>query len=220
MLELPDFEKSWEYENGFYQTCDITRISKFVSHLELYKQILEVPGAIVECGVFKGTSFTRFAAFREIFGSPYSKKMIGFDIFGKFPEAEFEGDKNEREKLMQEAGNEGLSTDQLMEILKRKGCDRYVELVPGDICKTVPEYVKNNPELKISLINLDTDLYEPAVVILENLYPKLQRGGLLVLDDYATFAGETKAVDDFFEGQNVRIRKFPFAKTPCYVVKE
>jgi hypothetical protein len=71
----------------------------------------------------------------------------------------------------------------------------------------------------ISLLNLDTDIYEPAVVILEHLWPRIVPGGILVLDDYAVFPGETKAVNDFFAGKNVAICKFPFASTPCYIVK-
>ena len=42
----------------------------------------------------------------------------------------------------------------------------------------------------------------------------------IFLDDYATFPGETKAVDDYFKDMRVRIQQFPFAMTPCYVVKE
>ena len=33
----------------------------------------DIPGAIVECGVFKGASLVRFAMFRNLFESPYSK---------------------------------------------------------------------------------------------------------------------------------------------------
>ena len=83
----------------------------------------------------------------------------------------------------------------------------------------MPEYVARHPELKISLLNLDTDIYEPACVILEHLYPRIVPGGVLVLDDYGTFPGETKAADDYFKDRNVRIQKFPYAMTPCFVQK-
>ena len=53
MIELPNFEKAFEYENNFYLSCDITRISKILSHYKIYKMIKEIPGEIVECGVFK-----------------------------------------------------------------------------------------------------------------------------------------------------------------------
>ena len=79
------------------------------------------------------------------------------------------------------------------------GFGQSVELVPGDITLTVPEYVKAKPELRISLLNLDTDIYEPAVTILDHLFPRIVRGGILILDDYGTFPGETKAVDSLQE---------------------
>ena len=219
MISLPDFEKAFEYENNFYLSCDITRISKILSHYEIYKMIKEVPGEIVECGVFKGASFLRFAMFREIFGNPFSKKIIGFDTFGKFPETNFQDDKKARNKFIDSAGEDSISKDQLFEILNQKNLNRHLDLIEGDITKTVPDYVKTNPELKISLLNLDTDIYEPAVSILENLYPRITKGGILMLDDYGTHPGETKAVDEYFENKNVEIKKFPFAMTPCYIIK-
>ena len=219
MISLPDFEKAFEYENNFYLSCDITRISKILSHYEIYKMIKEVPGEIVECGVFKGASFLRFAMFREIFGNPFSKKIIGFDTFGKFPETNFQDDKKARNKFIDSAGEDSISKDQLFEILNQKNLNRHLDLIEGDITKTVPDYVKTNPELKISLLNLDTDIYEPAVSILENLYPRITKGGILMLDDYGTHPGETKAVDEYFHNKNIEIKKFPFAMTPCYIIK-
>ena len=219
MIELPNFEKAFEYENNFYLSCDITRISKILSHYEIYKMIKEVPGEIVECGVFKGASLLRFAMFREIFGNPFSKKIIGFDTFGKFPETNFQDDKKARNKFIDSAGEDSISKEQLFQILNQKNLNRHLNLIGGDIIKTVPEFVKTNPELKISLLNLDTDIYEPAVSILENLYPKITKGGILMLDDYGTHPGETKAVDEYFQNKNIEIKKFPFAMTPCYIIK-
>jgi len=220
IIELPDFSQDFRWENNFYLSCDITRISKILAHYELFRMVQDLPGAIVECGVFKGASLARFASFRELFGNPYSKRIIGFDTFGAFPETEFEEDRKKRDGFIAAAGDQSISTDQMMQVLAHKGCDRFVELVPGDITKTVPQYVKEHPELRISLLNLDTDIYEPAVTILEHLYPLIVPGGVLVLDDYGTFPGETKAVDDFFKGDDPGIRKFPFCMTPCYLVKK
>ena len=70
MIKLPDFTKDFDYENNFYLSCDITRISKILAHYELYKKVIDLPGEIVECGIFKGASFARFAMFRELFGNP------------------------------------------------------------------------------------------------------------------------------------------------------
>ena len=219
MIELPNFEKAFEYENNFYLSCDITRISKILSHYEIYKMIKEIPGEIVECGVFKGASYLRFAMFREIFGNPFSKKIIGFDTFSKFPETTFQDDDKARSKIIDSAGSDSISKEQLVKILDNKGLNKHVDLIEGDITETIPSYVKATPELKISLLNLDTDIYEPAVTILEHLYPRITKGGILMLDDYGTHPGETKAVDEYFKNKTVEIKKFPFAMTPCYIIK-
>ncbi len=220
MIELPDRKKAFEYENNFYLSSDITRLGKMLGHYELYKMAQDMPGAIVECGVFKGISLIRFATFRNLFGSVFAKKIVGFDTFGKFPETNFEPDKKPRQRIVDIAGEEGISRQQLTDVLKYKGIDSLIELVEGDITKTVPAYVEAHPELKISLLNLDVDLYEPSVTILEYFYPRIVKGGVLILDDYDVWPGETKAVDDYFKGKGVKIHKLPFSMTPCYVVKE
>jgi hypothetical protein len=220
VIELPDFARAHEYENAFYQSCSVQRISKILAHYELYKLVSDLPGALVECGVFKGCSLLRFAAFRELFESPGSRRLVPFDTFGSFPEAKFPGDEAVRARFVEAAGDQSVSQEQLLSLLAHKGVDQRVELVAGDLRETLPDYVVAHPELRVCLVNLDTDLYEPAKVALEQLYPRLVPGGVMIVDDYGVFPGETEAVDEYFEGRGVRIRKFPFATTPAYIVKE
>lgn len=218
-MKLPVFSKSFEYENNFVLSCDSSRIGKMIAQYELYKIASELPGAIVECGVFKGNSLCKFAMFRDLFGSRTAKKIIGFDIFGKFPQTKFNDDKKSRKKFITEAGLEGISKKQLLRVLKYKNADLFVELVKGDITKTVPNYIKSHPALRISLLNIDVDIYEPAVTILEHLYPRVVPGGIILLDDYGVFAGETKAVEEYFASQGIEIKKFSYSMTPSYIIK-
>lgn len=220
MIDLPDFKKAFDYENNFYLSSDINRTGKILAHYELFKKVLEIPGAIIECGVFKGASLARFAVFRELFGNSFSKKIIGFDTFGEFPETNYEPDKLVRDNFIKTAGKDSISVDQMMKVLIHKKCDQFVELVKGDICKTVPKYVEENPQIKISLLNLDTDIYEPSVTTLKYFWSRITTGGILILDDYGTFPGETKAVDDYFKDKPVKIQKFSFCMSPCYIIKE
>lgn len=220
MIKLPNFSKAFEYENNFYLSCDNTRLSKIISHYELFKIACNLPGEIVECGLFKGASFVRFAGFRDLFGNPFSHKLIGFDVFGKFPETYYEEDKKYRNKFIENAGEQSISKKQLLNVLKNKGIDKNIELVEGNIIKTIPQYVKSNSHLKISLLNLDTDIYEPAITILKYFWPRIVRGGVLILDDYGTFPGETKAVDKYFKDKDVKILKYSFAMTPSYIIKK
>lgn len=211
--------KKFTYENGFYLTSEVGRIGKALAQYELYKRIAHLPGSIIECGVFKGASFLRLASYRELLENVMSRKLIGFDTFGKFPDTNFEADKKHLNAFIDSAGEESISCSELDKVMKLKGIRNY-ELVKGDITKTVPEYVAANPQLKIALLHIDTDIYEPVSVILKELYNKVCRGGIIVFDDYGVFPGETKAVDEFFVDKDVQFEKLPLAHIPTFVVKK
>lgn len=210
-------DQPWDYENGFYLTSHLTRIPKLLAHYELYKSIIHLPGSIVECGVFKGISLIRFCTFREILESPYSRKVIAFDAFGKFPRQVNAEDRSFAERFEEEAGT-GISIGELKKIFSHKGFQNY-ELVRGDIGKTVPDYVRSHPELKIALLHVDVDVYEPSAVILDHLFDRIVRGGLAIFDDFGTVAGETRAIDEFFQGRDVVLEKLPISHIPSFIRK-
>jgi len=211
-------ENPVEHENNFMLTSDPSRLGKIMAHYELYRMIKDLPGAIVECGVFKGNSFIQFCTFRTLSESAHSRKIIGFDTFAAVPPTDFKDDKKYLENFKAAAGDRALSVKELSDALDKKGIKNY-ELVAGDVCDTVPKYLKDNPHLKIALLHIDTDIYEPAKTILETLYDKVVRGGVIAFDDYGTFPGETKAADDFFKDKKVQLKKFPFSHIPSFVVK-
>ncbi|MDO8463820.1 MAG: TylF/MycF/NovP-related O-methyltransferase [Gallionella sp.] len=213
-----DTDQQWNYENGFYLTSHSSRLAKMVAHYELYKSIINLPGHVVECGVYKGASIIRFGTFREILESQNSRKIIGFDAFGDFPKQDDANDKKFIEKF-ESAGGGGITADELREVFSHKSFGNY-ELIPGDILETVPQYVSQHPELKIALLHIDVDVYKPSAVILEHLFDRVVAGGIIVFDDFGTVAGETKAIDEYFAGQNVLIEKLPFSQTPAYIRKK
>ena len=57
---------------------------------------------------------------------------------------------------------------------------------------------KKNLPKKISILRLDTDFYESTKIELEILFPRLVKGGILIIDDYGFWKGARKAVDDYF----------------------
>lgn len=219
MTTLYDLNKNFEYENGFYATASPARFSKFITHLELFKQTQNVRGEIVEFGIFKGNSFFRWIKFRDLLEQTYSRKIIGFDIFGDFPEAKFEQDKMKRDAFVAETnGGISISYDEINQLLEDQGLSQNVEIVKGDILQTLDNYIDKNPHLKISLLHLDVDLYEPSKIVLERLFERVTKGGIIIFDDYGAFAGTNKAVDDFFENK-VEIKKLPFSHAISYIVK-
>jgi hypothetical protein len=219
MDKLYDLTKKFDYENGFYATADPSRFSKFITHLEFFKQTSTVRGEILEFGIFKGNSFFRWIKFRDLLEQTSSRKVIGFDIFGDFPEAQFEGDKQRRDDFVEETnGGKSISLEEMQELLDKQSLSKNVELIKGDILVTLKNYLEKNPHLKISLLHIDVDLYEPVKEILEQLYDRVSTGGIIILDDYGTFAGTNKAVDDFFNNK-AEVKKLPFSNTISYIVK-
>lgn len=222
MINRFDETKPFDYENGFYLTSKPARIGNILAHYELYKMIKDLPGNLVELGVFKGGSLIQFATFRELLENEGSRKIIGFDIFGEFPEATtVESDKNFIEKFAKlETKGEFLTREELLKSFENKGIGN-IELIQGDIRETVPFYVKNHPELRISLLHIDTDVYEPAKVGLEELYDRVVKGGVIVFDDFATVEGETIAIEEFFRDKDYIIKKMSLSHTkPSYIIRK
>ncbi len=223
MTKLPSLnEKSrFEYENNFYLSCGPERLAKVLSHYELFKKSLSVPGDLIECGVFKGVSLSRWIKFREILSSKNEKKIIGFDTYSEFPETFFQGDIKSREQFIKSAGLESIGKDQLKSLLGKQGLDDNVSLVEGDIRKTIPEYLKLNPNCKISLLNIDVDIYESTKFALETLFPYVSTNGVIIFDDYGAFAGANKAIDEYLMKIDFKkgLQKFPFANNPSYIIK-
>lgn len=217
--KLYNLEKQFDYENGFYATADPSRFGKFITHLELFKLSSTIPGEIVELGIFKGNSFFRWIKFRELLEQTKSRKIIGFDVFGEFPETHFENDKCRREAFIKETnGGVGISFEEINNLLEEQQLSKNVDIIKGDILKTLDIYLEKNPHLKISLLHIDVDIYEPVKHILEKLYDRVSKGGIVILDDYGTFSGTNKAVDNFFKG-SVAIKKLPFSHAISYFVK-
>ena len=214
-----DLSKKSEYENGFYLTASVDRISKFATHLELFRRVSGIAGDIVECGVFKGASLSRLIKFRALFENPLSKKIIAFDTFSRFPEAGYEPDRAKREAFVREVGDRSIGRGELAELLEALSLNQNVELIEGDILETVPEYCEQNPELRISLLHIDVDLYEPTAKCLELLYPRVTRGGIVILDDYGAFPGANKAIDEFFAHEKIQIQKLSYSHAISFVEK-
>ena len=214
-----DMNRRFEYENGFYATGDPSRFSKFITHLEFFKQTSHIRGEILEFGVFKGNSFFRWIKFRDLLEHKMSRKIIGFDIFGNFPEANFDEDKAKRDAFVEETqGGKSISLEEITSLLHEQKLDQNVEIIKGDILITLDTYLAENPHLKISLLHIDVDLYEPTKHVLEKLFNRVSKGGIIIFDDYGAFAGTNKVVDDFFEN-NREIKKLSFSNAISYIIK-
>ncbi|WP_338660811.1 TylF/MycF/NovP-related O-methyltransferase [Paraclostridium sordellii] len=212
-----NISNSWDYENGFYLTSPVNRMGKQLAQYELYKKIVNIPGEILEFGVYKGASIIRFATYRELLENTYSRKIIGFDIFGEFPKTDNDDDNKFIQRFEEQGGN-GISKEALEDFIKNKNINN-IELIKGNVFDTLDEFLEKNKQIKISLLHLDLDVYKPTKFILEKLYERMVPGGIIVFDDYGTVKGATDAIDEFSKEKNKKTEKLSLCYIPSFVVK-
>ena len=206
----------WEAENLFYLKSHPTRLTKLLSHYELYKKITNLPGAIIECGVYKGASLMRFASFRNLLENDHSRKIFGFDAFGQFPREGVESNADQSFiDRFQSAGGAGISKEDLEAAFAFKGFSN-IELVKGDVFTTIPAALEKEPQLRIALLHLDMDVYEPTRFAIEQLMPRMCRGGLVVFDDYNAVEGATRAADEMCREHDLTLEKLPYYNVPAF----
>ena len=206
-------------------------LKRFLALYELYQQVVNLPGDVVELGVYRGASLMAFANFMEIRNmGDRQKKVVGFDNFMGFGELT-EEDGAEKPEVGKRRG--GFKSEDfeapLRDAIAIFDADRFipykarVHLVKGDIEQTVPAYVAENPGMRISLLHFDADLYRPTLVALEHLWPLVVPGGIVAFDEYGIppWEGESRAVDEFFKDQKIKLRRFDWASNPgAYLIKE
>ena len=199
---------------------------KFLVRYELFKKILDVHGSIVECGVQFGGGLMTFANLSEIFEPiNHTRKIIGFDTFAGFPSVSEKDnlDKAEQSRvggLCCDSYNDLYRTIQLFDSNRFLKHINKVELVKGDVKNTLPEYLEKNPQLVVSLLWLDFDIYEPTKIAIRLLIDRIPRGGIIAFDElnHGLWNGETIAVREELGINNLRIKRFPFGGTLSYAV--
>jgi hypothetical protein len=87
-----------------------------------------------------------------------------------------------------------------------------VHLIKGDAAKTIPPFVASNPQLVVSLLYLDFDLYEPTKAALEHFLPRMPAGSVLAFDelDNPIWPGETLAALDTVGLRNLKLQRLPW----------
>lgn len=222
-MESSDINTAIEYENQFYWTSTPNRMAKLLAQYELYKEIIRLPGAVVETGVFKATTLIRLASFRHFFETAAARPIYAFDAFGSFPQAPFTLPEDVAyASHYDESFGIGLSRKACMSILQAKGLDENVHLVEGDITQTMPTFFSKYPHVQLAFVHVDVESYEATQVVLAQCWPRLVNGGIMALDDHNNLeTGAPRAIIEFFSScPSTLIEKFPFSDAPAYIQKK
>ena len=163
-------------------------LKRFLAMYEVFKLAMPVKGSVVECGVFRGFGLMAWAKLSAMLEPEnLTRRIYGFDTFQGFPSVAAE----DRSSFADSRPGDlcADSYEELLALIREYDRDRFlghipkVELVRGDMSKTIPEFVASHPHLVVSLLFLDADVYEPTKLALEHFLPRMPKGAILAFDD-------------------------------------
>ena len=134
-----------------------------------------------------------------------TRRIYGFDTFEGLT-GTIQQDQSEASQAADGALHSD-SYDELQALIEQYDADRFlghinkVQLIRGNAVEAIPEFVAENPQLVVSLLFLDFDLYEPTKVAIEQLVPRMPKGAIIAFDelDNPIWPGETLALLDTIE---------------------
>lgn len=160
--------------------------------------------SFVECGLGYGESFSYLAAFAFLKGS----SIHGFDSFEGFPEPKEFDQRAYGVKVEKGQWNvnsiKSIKTKLINTRIPKSFVDEKVYLHKGFFEDTLPLI---DDSLRISLLNLDVDLYSSYKTCLDELYKKVIDGGIVCFDEYQSdkWKGAKKAIDEFAKDNRIEI---------------
>ena len=210
--DLPDdFDEDYRAIIAAVEPFTMTRSDKLHALITATKYIHqhEVPGAVVECGVWRGGSMHAVARVLDAAGD-HSRDLYLFDTFEGMPPPT-ERDRRLRGRSAAELLAKSKKTRAIWAYASLEEVQAGFKNVPypaerihfikGKVEDTVPAQA---PE-QIALLRLDTDWYESTRHELEHLYDRLVSGGVLIIDDYGWWKGSREATDEFLRKTGDRI---------------
>lgn len=183
-----------------YTMTSAERIST-LCHAIRYVTEHNIPGDVVECGVWRGGSMMA-AALSLQEEQDLSRTLYLFDTFAGMPppsDVDRSWTGETAFSLLDKADRSALiwACASIDEVRANLATTNYpterVKFVEGSVEDTIP---REAPE-QIAILRLDTDWYESTKHELIHLYPKLSVGGILIIDDYGAWEGARKAVDEY-----------------------
>lgn len=198
---ISDDHKLWREDKQFLD--DFTRMSPGNPYSQDRKWTLReyvklsnaLPGDLAECGCYVGTS-AFFMAQVSTHGGVYL-----FDSFQGLSDPDATDKSIATDVLPWSPGDLSTSEAVLRNNLSHYG-DSLVVL-PG----WIPERFSEVADRQFRVVHIDVDLYQPTRDSLEFFYPRLVKGGVIVMDDYGfkTCPGATRAAEELAATQGIGI---------------
>jgi hypothetical protein len=193
--DLSDLYRRWIRGNKPNNNGDATRFIALILNIRQLEQE-GIEGDFAELGVWKGNS----AAILADFAAKSDKRLFLFDTFSGFDSRDFVGvDQNRRHEFAD------TSIDFVRETVGHPQVTTYLQ---GFFPDSITEEVRQRT---FALAHIDCDLYEPMKAALDFFYPRMPKGGMLILHDYSSgvWPGATRAIDEFYKANGEFLSLWP-----------
>lgn len=207
-----------KFEKIYAEFEDSTMIPKniYCGNLKIVASFIpKVEGDVIECGVWRGGMI---AGISRLVGN--ARKYYLFDSFEGLPEARgIDGES--ALKWQQNTSGYNYHDNCKAEIgFAKKAMDKTnteYYLFKGWFSDTLPGFKSTHP---IALLRLDADWYDSTMDCLKNLFQYVNFGGIIILDDYYTWDGCSRAVHDFLSSIKSASRVSTSSDGICYIIKQ
>ena len=169
---------------------------------------LNVPGDVVECGVWRGgTAFLMAELLKQ--AGVRDRKVWLFDSFeGMPPVEEIDGayaikEANDPESFLSPHKSRA-PLEEVQRTASELGLANHTEFVKGWFNETLPLAPDRVGE--IALLHIDCDWYSSVRCCLDNLYDRVAEGGFVFLDDYYHYDACTLAAHEFLAERRLPYR--------------
>jgi hypothetical protein len=186
----------------------------YIANLSIAEQVQDLPGCVVECGVWKGGMV---AGIVSVLGP--NRRYLLFDSFEGLPAArnidgraaiEWQNNGNGDRHF----NNCAVAQHFAEEAMSLAGSTSF-EIHKGWFEKTLRE---GKPSEPIALLRLDADWYDSTMTCLDTLFDLVSPGGLILVDDYYDWDGCSKALHAFLSKRGASERISSFGNV-CYLIK-
>jgi len=189
-------------------------LARFLALYECYKMVQGLNGHIAEIGVWKASGSLLFGKLVEIFEPHAYTEVHGFDWFEGMSPGENDTDGVKK-------GSYASDYETILKLIAYQKMDHVVKLHKLDVTTDLPGFFDGQPAQQYKLVFCDAGVYEVVKASIEQFWPRLNRGGIMVFDQYndPRCPGETRAVTELLSGQI--IHGFGWSRQPAaYVIKD
>ena len=203
--------------NSFTKYIGRQNIAKLLAQNELFNKTSGILGDIVEGGIYHGSGLFAWANI-AVSLEPYNYqcKIVGFDTFSGSTGIT-KKDISNNNILRKEKEYNANNYNDILRAITIFDNDRplnhikKIEVVKGDVSKTVKKYIQANKQQTVRLLHLGMNLYKPTYFSLKYFLPRMPKGSIVVIDGLNHAApGCLQALEENIDISKISLKTFDY----------